>query len=358
MGNCCRVCCITPEEESDDGNEVFLEKDGPEVTSSSDATAAGSSGYGALQNSQSPPPTSPPGRSDQGTGGYAFVPSDQQGEQERQESENSPERDADSGHESTPNDQTDDTKDPASPQAQVHAQDAVTERVITPPLRADPEEDTSEKSKLLADDASEGGDTEEQTFPVSVVVFGSTKVGKSCLVERMIWGERYNFEDETEPTLGMRVSRCEVHLPLSVTRNFTAPPFKVSIWDIPGKTTASTLRSTLRNKDAVCLVYDRTSVLSAEELVKNIPDVFKFAPGKVHVIIMANKADEFPHPELSVVADNLSQIVKKRGIREYDVSAKTGHSVGDVFYNLVYDTACKKFTERKLREAEALETEV
>ena len=355
MGNCCRTycqkcCSITPDKERDDGNQAFLGKDLPEVSGPTTSSA-----YRALHNRQSPPPSSPSHFSDESTShaGDSFPKDRQEEEQTKQETS------TDSGHESIP-DIIDTDTNASSPQVKFHVEDEISERVLTPLLPAEPEGDTSEKAKLLGDEETSGsGDTEEQGFSVDIVMLGSVKVGKSCLIERMIRGETYNFEDDKDPTVGMKVFKCEVHVPLSVTKNYSAPLLTVSLWDIPGQiTSASTLKTSLRNKDAVCLVYDRTSLSSAEELVKRTPDIFKYAPGRAHFVFLANKADDFPHPELNSVADSISKITQKRGIKEYEVSAKTGYNVSDVFFNLVYDTACKKFTERKLREVEAEETEV
>ena len=354
MGNCCAVCCTNPECDNDDGSRAFLGKDAPEVSAPSDPAA--STDYGAVESNTSSSPVSPTAYE---PSAFAALTSEQNaGEQNGEKGEGSEtsatlERDTDSGHESDTNCKQNAA---ASPHAPVKKE--VIQRVVTPPLTSwDPHRDASEKSKLLEGDDESAGE-EETVFGINMVVLGSVKVGKSCLIERMIWGEKYNFEDEKEPTLGIRVSRCGVQIPVSVSR-FSCPPINVSIWDIPGRNMApAQLKTILKDKDAVCLVYDRTNLSSTEELVKVIPDVFKYAPGKALFVIMANKGDEFPHPELGTMTDVLYGIIKKHGIKEYDVSAKTGYGVSNVFFSLVFDTACRKFTETKLREAEALETEV
>jgi small GTP-binding protein len=357
MGNCCgtkcqKFCPLLPDEETDDGNQAFLEKDLPEV--STVASPATSTSYRALHNNQSPPPGSPSHFSDEDTHTGDSFPQEQQQEEQKQETST----DHDSGHESN-TDIIDTDTNASSPQVKCHTEDFVSERTLTPLLPAETEVDTNERAKLLGDEMSGSSDTLEQGFSIDIAMLGSTKVGKTCLIERMTKGETYNFEDDKEPSNGIEVFQCEVQVPLSITKNYSAPLFNVSLWDIPGQiTSSSTLKTSLKNKDAICLVYDRTSLSSTEDLVKKTPDVFKYAPGRAHFVFLATKADEFPHPQLDSMTDSIFKIAQKRGIQEYEVSAKTGYSVSDTFFNIIYDTACKKFTERKLREADALETEL
>eukprot|EP00118_Oscarella_pearsei_P025931 m.309065 g.309065 ORF g.309065 m.309065 type:complete len:333 (+) comp45415_c0_seq1:67-1065(+) len=331
MGNCCSCCCVNPEEDS----ESFLKDRKPDK-----ANTPPVQNYGSVDST---PPVSP--------SEVALGPSDTS-KPTKVDDDLTNERDSNSSKAEKPEIATADVA-----RAQEVSIAVVPSTVEEGDDDADPKETllkkASEKMTVTATArlAAGGQSPAKKKFVVSVLLLGPTGVGKSCLIDRMIFGNEYKFEEEKKATAGTRLSRCTVELPDFMTE-FKTPPLQVSVWDVGGLAMSpSVLKTTLRNKDGVFLVYSRSDASSAEQLGGRVPSVLELVKAEQQVALLGNKSDDVEGEGLEENLGPLLEIVKEKEMKHFVVSAKEGGDVQSLFFQVCFDAACRKYGESALKEA-------
>lgn len=160
------------------------------------------------------------------------------------------------------------------------------------------------------------------TLHKKICLLGDFAVGKTSLVRRFV----YNlFDDKYISTIGVKVSRKTVSLPLtddiaSVT---------MMLWDLAGSEEFSRMRASyLRGASGAVLVGDLTRPETFDHLQGYIDDLLKVSP-QAQFVLAANKSDLAEQHQLS--AKQLKETAAKLGIPYRLTSAKMGTEVDDLF---------------------------
>ena len=121
--------------------------------------------------------------------------------------------------------------------------------------------------------------TVSQSF--KIVVVGSSGVGKSAMVQRLIDG---TFREEGQSTVGVEF------------KSFICPledqSVKLQIWDTAGQERfKSVSKAYFRNAVGAILVFDITHRDSYEKLITHINDLKSFCKPNMSIILVGNKND-------------------------------------------------------------------
>ena len=116
---------------------------------------------------------------------------------------------------------------------------------------------------------------------IKVVLVGTSKVGKSCILNRFVQG---TFERDLQPTVGAAF----------ITKLITTPngPVPLQIWDTAGQEKFRSIAPMYyRSSSFAILVYDVTDKLSIECLEDWAVDIADNAPHDIKMILVGNKID-------------------------------------------------------------------
>ncbi len=158
-----------------------------------------------------------------------------------------------------------------------------------------------------------------------VCLLGDFAVGKTSLVRRFV----YNlFDDKYLSTLGVKVSRKNVVLPL----RDEVVDLTLMLWDLAGSEEFNDMRAShLRGASGGLLVCDMTrpdTLASLHEYAAALRAVYTAAP----VVIAANKDDL--HDQHLVTADQVRDAAHALEAACFFTSARTGQNVEDAFRHL------------------------
>ena len=169
--------------------------------------------------------------------------------------------------------------------------------------------------------------TDECVAKLKVGLIGDSKVGKTSLVRRFVLDQ---FDDEYVRTIGAKVSKKEVLLPLSRNRRMRVD---MMIWDVIGERNVAELYMESRFEGiqgilAVCDVTRNGTLSSVDGWTSSVFDV----AGKVPIYILVNKMDL--EDQFEIERSDVVKCSKSLGSPFIFTSAKTGENVGRVFGEL------------------------
>ncbi|KAL5505461.1 hypothetical protein EMCRGX_G006895 [Ephydatia muelleri] len=121
---------------------------------------------------------------------------------------------------------------------------------------------------------SNGVSRDCQPFVIKLVLLGEEAVGKSCLVERFVYG-RFDF--------GHRISLQAAHLTQTV--NFDNRTVKFDIWD------TRLLSTDCRNPQAAIIVYDITKMSTFDTAKRRVMELKHMGNPNIVIALSGNKAD-------------------------------------------------------------------
>ena len=167
------------------------------------------------------------------------------------------------------------------------------------------------------------GETEEENVtPFKVLFVGDAGVGKTQIINRI---SNNPFNDAYEPSIGVDF--------MSKNITFRGTKIKLQMWDTAGQEKYKTLiTSYFRNSSIVFLIYD----VSMKSSFNNIPNWITLIRSieKATLVLCGNKID-LEHRE--VKKEEGEALAQKEGIAFFEVSAKTGDGIKNMFYNSVAD---------------------
>ncbi|OHT12961.1 small GTP-binding protein [Tritrichomonas foetus] len=158
---------------------------------------------------------------------------------------------------------------------------------------------------------------------VKLVMLGSTTVGKTSIVTRLI---RENFQSDTVSTIGASY--------LSQTINVNGIQVKLQIWDTGGSERYRAMAPMyFHDADACLIVYDITSKNSFEDVDNWLKELKEKGPAKVLVALAGNKCDL---EQLRCIKKEYAQeYCNKCNIRIFhETSALNGQNINQIFYDI------------------------
>jgi small GTP-binding protein len=162
-----------------------------------------------------------------------------------------------------------------------------------------------------------------------VVLVGSTSVGKSSMVERLIAGA---FPDDIQSTVGVEFRSFVAQLDDHAVR--------LQIWDTAGQERFRSV-STAYFRDAVgaILVYDITNQDTFEDLGTWLTDLQQLCHPSAFILLVGNKCDR--EGDRKVGAQEVQDFADQYRLEYVETSALSGHNIQEVFTRLAYEVACK-----------------
>ena len=155
-----------------------------------------------------------------------------------------------------------------------------------------------------------------------IIFVGDAGVGKTTIISRIMDNP---FNDAYEPSIGVDF--------MSKNITFRGTNIKLQMWDTAGQEKYKGLiPSYVRNSSIVFLIYD----VSVKSSFDNIPNWITFIRSIENntLVLCGNKIDL---AEREVKKEEGEALAQKEGIAFFEVSAKTGEGIKDMFYSSVAD---------------------
>ena len=155
-----------------------------------------------------------------------------------------------------------------------------------------------------------------------IIFIGDAEVGKTAIIYRIIDN---SFNGPYEPTIGVDF--------LTKNITFRGTNIKLQLWDTCGQEKyRGLIPSYIRNTSIVFIIYD----VSSKSSFDNIPNWINFIRNIENntLVLCGNKIDL---SEREVKKEEGEALAQKEGIPFFEVSAKTGDGIKNMFYNSVAD---------------------
>ena len=168
-------------------------------------------------------------------------------------------------------------------------------------------------------------DSNEDSVSVTrhkIIFVGDANVGKTTIISRIMDNP---FNEVYEPSIGVDF--------MSKNIKFRGQNIKLQMWDTAGQEKYKGLiPSYVRNSSIVFLVYD----VSAKTSFDNIPNWITFIRTieNTTLVLCGNKIDL---ENREVKKEEGEALAQKEGLAFFEVSAKTGDGIKNMFYNAVAD---------------------
>mmetsp|Transcript_30628 Transcript_30628/g.99576 ORF Transcript_30628/g.99576 Transcript_30628/m.99576 type:complete len:213 (-) Transcript_30628:1887-2525(-) len=162
-----------------------------------------------------------------------------------------------------------------------------------------------------------------ETVRAKLVFLGSSNAGKSSIVQRFTKGD---FSANPRVTMGASfVSQTIWAAGRSVT---------FEIWDTAGQERFASLAPLYyRGASAACVVYDIASKSSFQKARVWVKELQKHAAAGIVIALVGNKCDLEEHREVST--EEAAEFAEQNDMHiNLDVSAKTGHNVEQLFFDI------------------------
>ena len=164
-----------------------------------------------------------------------------------------------------------------------------------------------------------------------LVLVGDSAVGKSCVATRYVSDDFYEFQ---EPTIGASFMAKKITIDNT--------EIKLEIWDTAGQERYRGLAPMYyRNASIALVVYDITQKCSFEGAKTWINELRKKANEDCIIALLGNKCDLEKYRKVS--KEIIKEYIESNNIIHYEVSAKTGENIKDLF-NFI----CKKLIDEKI----------
>jgi small GTP-binding protein len=171
-----------------------------------------------------------------------------------------------------------------------------------------------------------------------IVVLGSSGVGKSAIVRRLVDG---TFSEESQSTVGVEFK------PFVIPVNDQS--VKLQIWDTAGQERfKSVSRAYFRNAVGAVLVYDITTESSFDDLGNWLNDLQQLCNPNAYILLVGNKTDL--ESERRVGIEQARDFAEKHKLDYLETSARSGANVTESFTRLAFAVA-KKVSSGQIQNA-------
>ena len=155
-----------------------------------------------------------------------------------------------------------------------------------------------------------------------IIFVGDAGVGKTTIISRIMDNP---FNEVYEPSIGVDF--------MSKNISFRGQNIKLQMWDTAGQEKYKGLiPSYVRNSSIVFIIYD----ISVKTSFDNVPQWINFIRTieNTTLVLCGNKIDL---SEREVKKEDGEALAQKEGIQFFEVSAKSGDNIKNMFYNSVAD---------------------
>jgi len=177
--------------------------------------------------------------------------------------------------------------------------------------------------------------SKDYDYIFKIVLIGDTSVGKSCLLTRFADDQ---FSESYVTTIGVDFRFKTMIVCDKIT--------KVQVWDTAGQERYRSITNAYyRGAEAIMIVFDVTNKDSFTHIQDWMEEITKYTGKDVVIIVGANKSDL---NDKQIKKEEMEEFVKKKGIKIFECSAKTGEGVENAFKHMV-ETLIKK-NDKNLKE--------
>lgn len=157
---------------------------------------------------------------------------------------------------------------------------------------------------------------------LKIVLVGHTNVGKTCIVRQATTGV---FSEDSAPTLGASY--------VSKLANVNGTEVRLQIWDTAGQERYKGMTPMYyRGAQTALIVYSVTDSESFESVDGWLNSLRENAEPDITLFLLANKCD--CDSDRTVTTEQGQEKARSMGAHFYEVSAKTGQNIEDVFTDI------------------------
>ena len=168
-------------------------------------------------------------------------------------------------------------------------------------------------------------------YLLKYIIVGDSSVGKSNLLMKFAHNK---FIEEYQATIGVEFAAKNVEVDKQV--------YRIQIWDTAGQENfRSITRAYYKNSVCAMVVYDITNFKSFQNVQNWIEDIHNQSPKTVLIILVGNKIDL--EDKRAVTKKEGEDFAIEKGFLFYEVSAKTGEQVAELFENKIFPEMSRKY---------------
>jgi small GTP-binding protein len=162
-----------------------------------------------------------------------------------------------------------------------------------------------------------------------IVVVGSSGVGKSAIVQKLVDG---TFREESQSTVGVEFKPYIIPV--------DDQNVKLQIWDTAGQERfKSVSKAYFRNAVGAVLVFDITNDATFDDLGAWLRDLEQLANPNAYILLVGNKVDL--EDKRQVGAGQAKDFAAQHKLEYLETSALSGANVTDAFTRLAYGIAAR-----------------
>ena len=159
---------------------------------------------------------------------------------------------------------------------------------------------------------------------IKIMIIGETKVGKTSLISRYCKGDFSGGEYLSTIGIDFQIKNLKIN----------SKKIRLQIWDTAGEERFRNIaKNYFQSSDGFLVVYDISNIESFETLDYWIEEIKSNSQELSQVILVGNKCDIID--ERKIKTDDGKAYAKKKNIKFFEVSAKEGTNVNQVFESLV-----------------------
>ncbi|HME51181.1 MAG TPA: Rab family GTPase [Candidatus Lokiarchaeia archaeon] len=161
-----------------------------------------------------------------------------------------------------------------------------------------------------------------QRYKLKIVIIGEHASGKTSLINKFV---KQTFNTDYRPTIGTNILLKKIDL--------DGDEVTLTCWDIAGQERWSSMRQLYyKGSSGAFIVGDLTRKSTFDAIVNFwAPDLRKYAPGNIPIVVLANKCDLEREATTEDVEDCANQI---GAISSLETSALNGDNVDEAFMML------------------------
>jgi len=166
--------------------------------------------------------------------------------------------------------------------------------------------------------------TQSPNNSFKIVVVGSSGVGKTAIVQRLVDG---TFNEESQSTVGVEFKSHSI--------SFDKETMKLSIWDTAGQERfRSVSKAYFRNAVGAILVFGLNDSQSFQDLDSWLNDLHALSTPNAVILLVGNKSDI---TDRVVTTAEAEAFAKRHNLEYLETSAKGNVNINDSFIRLARD---------------------
>ena len=179
-----------------------------------------------------------------------------------------------------------------------------------------------------------------EVFEYKVILIGDPGVGKTSIMSKFVTNE---FQSVYTSTIGVEFKLKEIY----INNNTCA---RLKIWDTCGQEKFRAItRQYFKNSEGVFLVFDLTNKDTIKKLNLWLRDIKDNIDNDFFVFLIGNKTDVKDRD--ITISEEAKQFANEKKISYYEVSAKTGSGIYNIFEKMANKLINKEKIERNKKES-------